>query len=307
MLHGRRICSLVATLAGSALWVAAALADETAPSPTTPVAVHRQGSWWIAVSENFHVCSLASVQEAESTARHCERLRGQLTTLLGFTCGPTAWRPKCQVILYPTLRSYVAAVGPGSDVTLGSSLVEPQRGRIVVRRIDLRTDVDDFRESALPHELCHLIVADHYREGPAPLWYDEGLALLVDPAEKLARHAQDFRDGLRRGTSFTVNEVLAAATYPSPERMGVFYGQCASLTHFLWRQGAPAKLHEFIAESRAVGVNLAVRSVYGLNGGVAELQRRWLHDGATDSGRQLVGSLLASRSGSANVLLTVER
>lgn len=267
-------------------------AERLTESPPAGVTVYRQGSWWVASSRNFHICSRRGADEAKTTACTCEQLRDQLLTLLGFESAPAAWNPKCHVVLYPTVDSYVATVGPGAEVTVGSSLVEPPRGSILVRRIDLRTDVANFLEAALPHELCHLLVADRYRDEPAPLWYDEGLALLMDPAEKLARHERDLQRGIQQGLAFGAAALLRARSYPSPERMAVFYGQCASLTHFLLEQGSPRQMHEFVAQSRAVGLNLAVRDVYGLSG-VAELERQWLARPETPVGPMEVSALSA--------------
>jgi hypothetical protein len=242
--------------------------------PRGVIQTSRQGSWCIAESMNFHVCSLRSIAEAESAARRCEETRAALIRAWQFSTGGMKWRPKCQVILYPDARSYVAAVGNGSVATVGSSLVNPRTGTIISRRIDLRADVPRYLEAALPHELCHLLVADRFRDRPAPLWYDEGMALLADRPEKLKLHARDLREGLDRRIAFRMHELLAAETYPAADRMGVFYGQCAALTQLLLTQGAPARLHEFVSIIPTVGANAALRSTYGING-IAELEAKW--------------------------------
>jgi hypothetical protein len=238
----------------------------------------RAGSWWVAVSTNFQVCSLRSSDDAKLAAERCEKVRASLLSAWQFSKEGALWRPRCHVILYPDARSYVAAVGRGSEVTVGSSLVKPRTGTITSRRIDLRSDVPRYLDAALPHEMCHLLVADQFRDHPAPLWYDEGLALLVDPPEKLRLHERDLRNGLRLGTAFRISEMLSAERYPEPHRMGVFYGQCAALTQLLLNERQPSRIHEFASQISAVGVNPALQASYGI-GGVAELERRWArHD-----------------------------
>ena len=252
--------------------------DTTRTCSKAVIQCSRQGSWWVAVSTNFQVCSQRSSDEAKLAAERCEEVRASLFSAWQFSTEGAIWRPKCQVILYPNAGSYVSAVGRGSEVTVGSSLVTPRTGTVTSRRIDLRSDVPRYLDAALPHEMCHLLVADQFRDHPAPLWYDEGLALLVDPTEKLRLHERDLRDGLRLGTAFRISEMLSAERYPEPHRMGVFYGQCAALTQLLLNEGQPSRIHEFASQISAVGVNLALRASYGI-GGVPELEQKWaIHD-----------------------------
>ena len=250
----------------------------------------RQGSWWVAISTNFQVCSLRSSGDAKFAAERCEEVRASLLSAWQLFTEAAPWHPKCQVILHPNARSYISAVGRGSEVTVGSSLVKPRTGTITSRRIDLRSDVPRYLDAALPHEMCHLLVADRFRDRPAPLWYDEGLALLVDPPEKLRLHERDLRNGVRFGTAFRISEMLSAQRYPEPQRMGVFYGQCAALTQLLLNEGQPARIHEFASQISAVGVNPALQASYGIEG-VPELEKKWArHDYSLS--RQPVASLL---------------
>jgi hypothetical protein len=144
--------------------------------------------------------------------------------------------------------------------------------------------------------MCHVLIADHFRERPAPLWYDEGMAILVDRPEKLKLHEHDLREGLRRGIAFHLSELMAAKTYPASDRMGVFYGQCAALTQRFLELGAPAQLHEFVSIIPSVGVNGALRSTYGI-GGLAELERRWAYTDQTVALRSVASLLPARNSG----------
>ncbi len=236
------------------------------------MACSRQGGWFVADSANFHVCSQRSAAEAKLAARHCEALR----TDLGSAWNPSAasWNPRCQVILYARQADYIRAVGGGSEATVGSSWVRPTSGPIVSRRIDLRTDVDNYLTAALPHELCHVVVADRFRAEPAPLWFDEGVALLYDPPTKQRLHERDLREGLERGRTFSLAELLTLKAYPPADRWDVFYGQSASLTRSLLQRGSPQQLLQFVERLPEVGVNLAIRESYALNG-TTQLERLW--------------------------------
>jgi hypothetical protein len=229
-----------------------------------PVNCTRQGAWFIAVSDNFQVCSLQSQAHAEQMARHCEQVR---TTLIRTWRGESKlWNPKCQVVLHGSTRDYVRAVGPGSEATLGSSLVKPAVGAIRTRRIDLRTDVADYVTAALPHEMCHVVLADHFREGPPPLWFDEGVALQYDPPAKQRLHERDLRVGLQRGAAFTLPELLILKEYPTQDRWGVFYGQSASLVRWLLTKGTAQRLLQSVAETPNGGISRTLRNDYGIQG-----------------------------------------
>ncbi|MBX3426802.1 MAG: hypothetical protein KF688_14075 [Pirellulales bacterium] len=236
----------------------------------------RQGPWWIATTGNFQVCSLAGAAEAERTARRCEEIRAELIREWGFVeAEQRPWRPKCRIILHVTTQSYAAAVGTAYAATYGSSLTKPTTGPVQSRRIDLRTDVPNFLAAALPHELCHVLLADRHRETAAPLWYDEGIALLADPEAKQILHERDRNDGVRRGFGFTVSELVTARGYPTRQRMGVFYGQCAALTRYLRSRGSADQLHRFAVRCQEIGVNQAATECYGFESG-RDLEQHWL-------------------------------
>ncbi len=234
----------------------------------------RQPGCWLASSGSFRVCSFRSATEAEQMASYCEQLRAALADHYGFQSSKTKWQNRCEVYLYPTEQRYGAVVGRAAQETLGSSLVTPATGAIKNRRIDLRTDVADYRTEVLPHELTHVLIADHFRDGPPPLWYDEGLALLADSEDKQVLHQRDLRNGINRGKTFALADLLTTQHYPRQDRVGVFYGQCASLASYLSTKGEPRKMHEFARRSQEVGVNLALEETYGIRG-VASLEQMW--------------------------------
>jgi hypothetical protein len=226
-----------------------------------PVACGRQGAWFVALTDNFQVCSLESAAQAEKMAKHCEQVRAAIMRTWCDDC--STWTPKCQIVLHRTARDYVRAVGAGSDATLGSSLVQPTTGAIRTRRIDLRTDVDDYLTAALPHEMCHVVLADRFRDKAPPLWFDEGVALQYDTVEKQRLHERDRQIGLTRQTSYPLFELLALEGYPPAERWNVFYGQSAALVRWLLTQGSPLQLVKCVEQSQQVGISIALRESFG--------------------------------------------
>lgn len=272
-----RPCYLLLLLGFAVIWNGASYSARACDSAqcTCHQVIHTsQRGCWLASSGSFRVCSFASAREAEKVAKQCEKLRFDLATAYGFDLNRSPWKPKCEVYLFKNKSKYGAMVGRAGMETLGSSLVTPQTGVIKSRRIDLRTDVDNYLGEVLPHELTHVLIADHFRDGPPPLWYDEGLALLSDSRQKQALHQRDLRNGIRRGSTFALHDLLTTNRYPSADKVGVFYDQCASLTRFLTTQGEARKIHEFARRSQEVGASIALQETYGISG-IARLEPMW--------------------------------
>jgi hypothetical protein len=235
---------------------------DSCPCDRLQVTCRREGGWHIAESENFKVCSLRSAAEADAVTRRCECLRRRLIATWNESAGP--WSPKCQVVLFPTASDYVRSVGAVAGVTAGSSLVQPNVGAVTTRRIDLRADVDSEATAALPHELCHVVLADQFRRGAPPLWFDEGVALQYDSPAKQQLHRRDLQLGLARGTAYTLSELLALRGYPPPGRWGVFYGQSAALVERLLERGTADQLMQCAAATSQETARAALRDQFGV-------------------------------------------
>lgn len=261
-------------------------AKVTTASATGAVSLTRKGAWHLAESNNFQVCSLRGAKEAQDVAIGCERLRNEVATLCGLQ--PGHWSPRCQIVLHVNATSYVATVGNAGAVSAASALTQRRGARINLRKIDVRGDASDYLTAALPHELCHVLLADRFAD--VPLWCDEGLALLFDPLDKQQLHERDLRRGEQRGDLMPINDLFGLQSYPAAERWGLFYGQSASIVRCLLQRGAPQQLLAFAKAQRSLGTNEALREVYGLSG-VAELDRHWR-------------SSLASRSDTPLTLVT---
>ena len=249
-------------------------AAQSLPTDSATQQVHvvmsRRGAWQLAETENFQACSLHSAEEAAATAIACERLRKEVADLCGLT--PAVWSPRCQIVLHLNDASYLAEVGASGAKTVASALTRRREGRIQLRKIDVRGNAPDHLNNALPHELCHILLADHFQE--VPLWCDEGLALLLDPLQKQSAHAQDLDAAAMRGALISVEQLLDLRQYPAADQWAAFYGQSASVVRCLLQRGTPQQLLAFAERQRSAGVNVALREVYGING-VAELQRHW--------------------------------
>lgn len=148
------------------------------------------------------------------------------------------------------------------------------RTGIALRQIDVRGDAADFLYAALPHELCHVLVADRLPE--PPLWCDEGLALQFDSPEKQQLHDRDFRRNLASGRALSLETLLTLRQYPAPDAWPAFYGESASIVRCLLQLGGPEKLLQFAELQQSRDADAALRELYGLRD-VAHLAEIW-HD-----------------------------
>lgn len=202
----------------------------------------------------------------------CKSLRQEIQDVyLGVgQCEP--WQPPCEIVLHSSRAGYCRAVG-GSVASYGSSLIRSDGTRIVRRRIDLL--VKSNREfPALTHELTHVILADRFVDGNAPLWADEGIATLADTEAKRLLHRKDCLVALRTGSSIRVANLLHLEKFTSPHQVPAFYGQSLLLVQFLVDKGDPSKLVPFLELAKRKGYDHALRESYDIDG-VPHLEKLW--------------------------------
>ena len=233
-----------------------------------------RGTWYVLETDNVQVFCEKADTPARDLADRAETLRDSLESKWLGDVSKQAWNPCCQIFLYANKQSYVAAVGPGSEHTVGSSLVKVDKGQITSRRIDLLGDQTEFLTAALPHELTHVILRDRFTSTPPPRWADEGMATLADTQAKQSRHHQDLKIAIANGALFRAANLLAMDDYPSSDRYGTFYGESVSLTEFLVNRASPQKFVEFIEQANSEGYDAALEKCYGISGAVA-LDHEW--------------------------------
>jgi hypothetical protein len=254
-------------------------------------------TWHVVETANFKILNYGTEPVDQDTSVRCEQLRA---SLVGRWLDDDArWRPKCHVVIHPSEASYLREVGQAGRSTVASALVKRDRGRIALRRIDVR----DAKSSAFGHELTHVILADRFTRAPLPRWVDEGIAILADSTDKQRRHARDFERALAHGSEFRLVELVAMDDYPPPGRWGAFYGQSASLVNFLVEQSGEARFLEFVAASLDDGYHAGLRQTYGLS--VAQLEGRWrVH--ARQLASRSTAPQMASTGNSAGPTATVD-
>jgi hypothetical protein len=280
MRHWLALCAAIYLIAiNHAVWPlrAAAQCDcgTVCTCPECPIEHKgKQGRWAVVETADFQICHDQSEAQATQLAYHAESWRSRLCAAWLGDGSPDRWNPKCQVVLHSSQSSYVAAVGRGSERTVGSSLVKIDKGQIVSRRIDLLGAGTNILSAALPHELTHVVLRDRFTSTVVPRWADEGMATLADTKAKQERHDRDLKESFDHGTTFRAAELLTADEYPAPSRFGAFYGESVSLTRFFVARKSPEQFVNFLERARATGCDAALRECYGI-AGAGDLDRQW--------------------------------
>lgn len=231
------------------------------------------GPWRLQETVHFRIYSAPEMPVSNNLASVCEELRGHLQqTWLGEK--ETDWTPKCVVVVHRSLRGYTARLGPGSATSSGCASIEFEDGKVSARRIDLRADAADWLSAALPHELTHVLLADHFSGRQPPRWADEGLAILAEPDAKRTQRFRAFEKGLARNATYSARDLLTLADYPDASRREAFYWQSASLVAYLAEREGTEKVLEFVTLALDRGYEPALKQVFGI-ASLADLDARW--------------------------------
>ncbi|HWL08049.1 MAG TPA: hypothetical protein VNQ76_06585 [Planctomicrobium sp.] len=245
-----------------------------APRVTT---THR-GDWWITESQNFNLWTKSSSEETTEIIHHCERLRHELQEKWIDPNSPShePWTLPCVVVIHSSVHEYARAVPPHAANSSGCTTVTVDAGRVIFRRIDLRTDSLAWRENALPHELTHVVLADRFPEGNLPPWLNEGLATLAESETLKHRRKNVLQTAWQSGTVPSLKTLMTAEQTAASVNVDVLYACRSSLLKFLEGERDHASLTRFVQQVVETDCNHALRSVYEFENGLAELEQRWL-------------------------------
>lgn len=237
--------------------------------PRAVEGANRSAPWTVVESANFRLFSRAGLPSGRALTEEFEKLRRRLFAFWAENENPESWTPKCDIVLHDNDASYLAEVGSQAGSTVASSILNDDGKVITARRIDVLSTKADWRSAALPHELTHVVIADHFIGKPLPRWADEGMAILADPIDKRNRHWNDLQTARHRRQEFRVVELMELRDYPAAHQWGTFYGQSASLVRFLVDRESPSKFLEFVKCCDQRGTTRALQSVYQIESPVA--------------------------------------
>ncbi len=255
-------------------WGWAKVSAEEISTVSIPSSVQASGSWTVVETPNFRCRCQLPEGDARRLAESCETWRNRLRKMWITEADAANWQPKCEVCVHPDKSAYNRALNRPGDTSVGSTMMNFDQGRAVLRRIDLRADASDWSNAALPHELTHVVVGERFGGHALPRWADEGIAMLSESSEKHRERLTHLRDVLVKRQSLALGDLVRLERIPAPHQRDAFYGQSVALTSWLIRQSTPARFADFIEESQRQGMNVALKQHYRLDGLIA-LQREW--------------------------------
>ena len=174
------------------------------------------------------------------------------------------WTPRCDVIVHGSLAEYQQALGAEVGRSVGCATMKVDGGRIVSRRIDIRVDADAWEIDALPHELTHVVLADHFNGRRLPPWADEGIGVLSESARKQKIRADAFKESASRGYVYRPHDLLSLRHFPAAGYREAFYAQSAALVRELVERKSHRALIECVEQTLDDGETAALANVYNI-------------------------------------------
>lgn len=228
-----------------------------------------------------------SPERAEAITSVAVEVRRDIVKLLFGSEKVTLWAPPCEIHVHQNRQVFAESVDGAPDSALGATSIEFQGNSVWLRRIDVVHEDGVVVPSALAHELVHVVLADHFTEGPPPPWVDEGLATLFDDLDKQLKHESDFRDAASRGSAYRFDELMRMERIPEQTyRQRVFYGQSAAIVRWLLTRADGPTLLRFINDSTTVGLSRSLRMHYAIDTSAA-LETAWHAEPIVPSARRV--------------------
>ncbi len=256
--------------------VRAASADSEPANPRVAAA----DGWSMVESANFRVFHKQENALAGRVLQVAEQTRTRMQQKW-FGASNETWDPKCDIYLHPTAQDYTRATGQANSP--GHSYVRKEARRAIVRLIELHTDEADLLAAILPHEATHVVLLSEFGLQMLPRWADEGMAVLSEPAERVARHRANLARCQQDNQLLPVKDLLQLDQYPSPRFIRAFYAESVSVVEYLVNQRGPTEFTLFLQDALRYGYDRALQRHYGLQG-MSDLEARWSQTALRGSG-----------------------
>lgn len=223
----------------------------------------RSQSWSVIETDNFLIYHRDPAL-AEEVAQLAEEAR-EYAHRKWFGSEPLSpWQPRCELYLYPTAHEYSRSTGVGPQ-SPGHSKVLNDNGRILGRKVELRTDDPNMRHAILPHEITHVVLAGRFGPHTVPRWADEGMAVLTEPRDKQEAHLNNLANSNQSGGRYSCAQVMTMQEYPPGNRMRDFYAHSVGICRFLVERHGAAKLTAYLRQSLTTNnYETALQEVYGI-------------------------------------------
>lgn len=219
--------------------------------------------WNTAFTESFKIHHHLQKADVEKLARLLESTKANQTQKwFGLVNEP--WNPPCDVVIHKTASQYSSATGAPST-SPGHSTIKIESGRIVLRRIDLHSDDPNMAIGVIPHEATHIVLAGKFGQHLVPRWADEGMSVLSEPEDRVARHTNDLKRLAGKTGFFSIRTLMNQQDYPESKLMGTFYSQSVSVVQFLASIKGPRAFTAFLKDGLDLGYDRALERNYSIS------------------------------------------
>jgi len=195
-------------------------------------------------ANNDELAALVATQAEAALRRICD-------TLLSGQTFPHA----VDVNIWPDVKQYATHATSAAEWAGGSYSIERDDSGQIVRRIDL-TQLDangqfdtDMLDRVLPHEMCHLVLAEYFGDAHCPLAVNEGLAMM---AEATVDNGRVRMAGVALlGTQRIALGDLLRLEQCDKNNAQVFYAESFSFTSYLHARLTGEQFREMLAHVKA--------------------------------------------------------
>jgi hypothetical protein len=206
-------------------------------------------------AENFHVESTEHFSVRACNAPLAKLVGEQAEQALKRICrvvlSGQSFPHSVQINVWPTLEEYRKHAVSSSEWSGGSFVLRHEADGRVVRRIDL-SQLDRrgrlnlvLLDRALPHELCHLVLAEYFGDAACPTSLNEGLAMMAEATADNDRIA--LAGKALGGESRIALPDLLAMERPPEGNVAVFYAESFSFVSYLHERLTAGQFREMLA------------------------------------------------------------
>ncbi len=164
--------------------------------------------------------------------------------------GVQAYPHTVDIYVWTDREEYLANASDAPEWAGGSFSFTVEAGT-ATRRLDL-TQLDDdgnfnvaMLDRVLPHELCHLVVREHFGETECPLFLNEGLAMLAE--SEVDNQRVLLAGKALMGEAKIDLDALLVTQRQSMSSPAVFYAESYSVVSFVRQQLTDEQFHDFLA------------------------------------------------------------
>lgn len=158
----------------------------------------------------------------------------------------------------------------------GATTFAFDNGDVFGWRMTVQGTLERILDSVIPHEVCHTIMATHFRR-PLPRWADEGMASSWECEAETKRQLILAWEVVGTQKEIPLSDLLTIQEYPTDmERVLTLYAQGYLLTKFLTQEdrGGRDEFLKLLELAHTSGWPTALRKTYGYEN-MQQLEEEW--------------------------------